>query len=1339
MTGRSATKRALKWLGIVVLVVLAIPVLAIAVVVLVANIDPGRRFIERETASLTSGMVHISNLTGRFPDALRIGQIQVSDAKGPYVTINDLVLDWSPSKLLHKVAQIDRLSATRLDFARLPESESKTSSSGGSSSLPVQIDLRQLNIEQAVIGAAVAGTGATLALSGSAHLPSLTEGTVQLDARRLDSPGHYAVDGRVESDAIKATVTADEPAKGLISSIAKLPDLGAIAIQASVNGPRDALGTQVGIHAGQLTASASGTVDLEHEAADLAINAQAPAMAPATGISWQSVVVDATVHGPFTKPDANGTIRIESLDASGAHIGTLAADIAGNAGQVSVHASISDLHVPGPKPDLFAANPVLLDVSARLDASDRPVTFAIHHPLVTADGIAKTSGVEQVQAHLVVPNLTPLAAAGGADISGSTDLNIQAEMKDGTTSAAIKGLVAITGGMAPVPALIGDKANIDLAATMHGQDITLSHLAVDGKALNVTAQGGLSDQRIDANWTIGLADLAAVQPSISGTMDVKGHAAGSLNDLAVQADIGADLAAKGYSSGHIVANVDATGLPAAPHAAVKANGTLLDAPLVLALTADEAKGLVNVNISQLSWKSLQAAGAVALAPQAVIPTGNFRVDLGRLADFEPLLGRPINGRANATLDSDDKGAKLNLTVRDVALPGTASISKAALSATVTDPTGHMAVDGTFTADGVSAGSAKSISARVTAKGPLEALGVTVAADAPAVAGGPLKLATVAVLNGQDRTLALSRMEASWKQQVLKLLAPAHFNFADGVAMDRVRLGFRQAELNVSGSAGSKLDLTATLRNLPADIGTVVSPAFAADGSIGADVRLTGTSSRPEGTVKFTASGVRQRKGPGQALPAANLVANAELLGTAVRLDTKLTAGPSHVAVTGTAPLAQGGALDLKTDGRIDLAMLDPLLMAQGRRARGEVTLDASVTGTTAAPLVRGSAELRKGDVTDFAVGAHLTDLAASVQAQGDTIRLAKFTGKAGSGTVGGNGTISLAGMMPIDLHFTANDARPVSSDLLTAQIDANLTVQGEVKGDMQAGGTVHVRRADIRIPDKMPPSIAVLQVRNANAPPPPPPEPVSQSTIALNLTLDAPEQVFIRGRGLDAELGGTIHIKGTAAKPIPDGGLHLRRGTLSVVGSTLTFSEGTIDFSGAGISDPSVHFVANSTTATIVATLTVSGSAKDPKITLSSVPDMPQDEILAQLLFNTSTSKLSPFQLAEIAAALASLSGATSGFDPLESLRNTFGLDRLSVGSSSSGSPTLEAGRYLARGVYLGAKQSASGGGTQATVQVDIAKGLKLETTAGSGSTTATGSTSSADAASVGLTYQFEY
>ncbi|WP_254073337.1 translocation/assembly module TamB domain-containing protein [Acidisphaera sp. S103] len=1328
----------LKWAAVVLLILLAIPVLAVAAVLILANVNPGRRFIQNETASLTGGMVRIEGLAGRFPDALRVGRIEVSDARGPYVTVTNATLDWSPSDLLNRTVLIDQLQAETVDVARLPVSSGQSSSSG-TFNLPVQVDLRQLHVGKAIIGAPVAGTAATLALDGSATLQTLTEGSVQLDVHRLDSPGHYTVTGRIAPDAIQATVTAQEPTRGLIASIAHLPDLGAVSIQASINGPKDALGTQVGVTAGPLTASVSGTVDLTHQVADLAVKANAPAMTPAAGVSWQSVLVDATVHGPFTRPDAKGTVQIASLSAGGVQIGALAADVNGNAGQVQLHATVSNLDIPGPKPSLFAANPVTLDASVRLDAPDRPVTFAVHHPLLSLDGTAKTAGVQRVQAHLVLPDVSPFAEAGGADVHGSTDIMIQAEMQNGTTTTSAKGKVAITGGMAPVPALIGDGGTIDVAASMHGQDISLSHLTLNGKSLTVTAQGGLSDQTVNADWTVALADLTAIQPNLSGRLDVKGHAGGTLNDLAVQAELGADLAAKGYSSGHITAKVDATGLPGAPHATVNADGKLLDAPLSLALTADEAAGAFKVSIDQASWKSLKAGGTASLTPPATLPIGNLHVDLGRLADLEPLLGRKITGQANATLESDDRAAKLALTVRDAALPGTAAIAKAVLNATVTDPTGHPAVDATFAADGVSAGTTQSATARVTAKGPIDALGITIDANAPAVAGAAAKLTTAATLNVQARTVALAKLEATWKQQTLRLLAPAKLTFADGVSVDRLRLGFQQAELTLSGSAGSKLDLTASLRNLPANIGSIVNPAFAADGMIAADARLNGTTAHPQGTIKLTATGLRQRQGPGQALPAANLTANAVLQGTSAQLDTKLTAGPSHLSVTGSVPLSQTGALNLKTDGHVDLAMLDPLLTAEGRRARGEVDLNASVTGTAASPLASGTAQLSKGDLADYTIGAHVSDLSASIQATGDTIRLTQFSGKAGPGTLGGSGSISLAGDMPVDLHFTANNARALASDLMSAMIDANLTVQGDIKGNLQAGGTLHVRRADIRIPDKLPPGVAVLPVRNASAPPPPPPPPATQSSIALNLTISAPQQVFIRGRGLNAELGGTIHIHGTATQPIPDGGLHLRQGTLSVIGTTLNFTEGTIDFSGAGIANPSIHFVATSTTASIVATLTVSGYASDPKITLSSVPDMPQDEILSQLLFNTSTSKLSALQLAQIAAALASLSGATAGFDPLESLRTGLGLDRLSIGSSSTGAPTLQAGRYVARGVYVGAQQSASGGGTQATVQIDLAKGLKLETTAGSGSTSATGAASSGDAASIGITYQFEY
>jgi translocation and assembly module TamB len=97
---------------------------------------------------------------------------------------------------------------------------------------------------------------------------------------------------------------------------------------------------------------------------------------------------------------------------------------------------------------------------------------------------------------------------------------------------------------------------------------------------------------------------------------------------------------------------------------------------------------------------------------------------------------------------------------------------------------------------------------------------------------------------------------------------------------------------------------------------------------------------------------------------------------------------------------------------------------------------------------------------------------------------------------------------------------------------------------------------------------------------------------------------------------------------------------------------------------------------------------------------------------------------------LADLSGVSSGSNPLDTVRKGLGLDRLSVGAgATSSSASIEAGRYVANGVYVGAKQGTSGAQTQATVQIDITKGLKVETDVGTGT----------GANSVGLTYGFEY
>ncbi len=151
-------------------------------------------------------------------------------------------------------------------------------------------------------------------------------------------------------------------------------------------------------------------------------------------------------------------------------------------------------------------------------------------------------------------------------------------------------------------------------------------------------------------------------------------------------------------------------------------------------------------------------------------------------------------------------------------------------------------------------------------------------------------------------------------------------------------------------------------------------------------------------------------------------------------------------------------------------------------------------------------------------------------------------------------------------------------------------------------------------------------------------------------------------------------------------------GAISLAGRSLDFTEGRISFDGGSITDPALHLVASSTSGNVIATLTIGGTAHAPKITLSSVPPLPQDEVLAHLLFGSGVGRLGALEVAGIAASLATLTGAGGGIgDPLDKVRQGLGLDRLAVRNGANGSPALEAGRYIAPRVYLGARQSASG------------------------------------------------
>ena len=101
-------------------------------------------------------------------------------------------------------------------------------------------------------------------------------------------------------------------------------------------------------------------------------------------------------------------------------------------------------------------------------------------------------------------------------------------------------------------------------------------------------------------------------------------------------------------------------------------------------------------------------------------------------------------------------------------------------------------------------------------------------------------------------------------------------------------------------------------------------------------------------------------------------------------------------------------------------------------------------------------------------------------------------------------------------------------------------------------GTVNLGRTVITVPDQLPGSLASLDVQHRNAPAavraqeqalaPAAAAGGGSGALTLDLTVNANNQIFVTGRGLDAELGGSLRLTGSTAAPQAVGQFTLRRG-----------------------------------------------------------------------------------------------------------------------------------------------------------------------------------------------------
>lgn len=1328
----------LRWLGWIGAAVTALPLIALLLILVALNTRQGRQAFERLIPRLTGDELVIAGLSGRFPDALRAARVDVRDGHGAWLVIHDLELSWSPSRLLRQQASIDRLAAGQIAFERLPDYPPDTEDTDWN--LPLEINVKVFRVDRVILSQQIIGKSATLDLTGTGRFTSPQRADLQLSITRHDQQGLYRGKVRLEPAGLHIELGIDEPPQGLLAAWFGLSELGRLSLSGQLEGPPSSAQLSLQLAAGELDAQLQGEINLQQEFMDLKLTASAASMRLRPGSSWQMATLDATIRGSYTQPKASGILRIDGLQAEGASVRRITAEIAGDAtGDLSLEASIEGLRIPGPQPDLFTSAPVMVQAGVRLEAPTRPLTFTLKHPLLRAQGKVNMAGDLRGDVLLNAPRLGSLATLAGLEAHGDLELNLQLTEVGHATRLVSKGQLNLTGGEPYLVALLGENTKFDASLLIQGPQVALSQLNVTGKVFRLSANGRYTPTKVNFDWKTSVSELTSLAPQLSGYFAAQGRLSGSPQDLGVTATLNGEMTSRQPQGGPFKGELQIRGLMTDfPSATLTARAALAGSPVDASLSASLRPGQdPRIVLERAEWKSTRLRGAFVVARDAIRPVGNLEWRTDRLEDVAPWLGESLTGSVTGSLTTSWRKTEdvvaLTLEGTKIGYAGV-TVDSIRSSGTFTERVKDSRLDGQISLLNFTAGTVGG-SAHVDFSGPAHAIRLAHSGTLRGSHGPPTEWSSTGMLNTATASLDVSTFKATWRDETLHLVAPVSFRLADGATVDSLRLRVRQADLQISGRLSPSLDLSAKVRAVPVGLATLLIPNFAADGSLNADARLIGPYGRPRGTISVTLTGVHLRQGSGRGMPPADVNLNADLDGNGALVAARLRAG-THVALTveGRAPIDSGGTLDVRSEGSLDMKVLDPLLTPQGRRMRGMAALKARITGTIADPRLDGDVQFSKGEFQDYAVGTRMTDIVASAQFDGETLRLTRFDGKMAPGRISASGAVGLRKPeWPIDIKITARNARPLSGERLNVTLDSDLDVRGTAQGRLNVAGTVIIRRAEIRIPERMPARIAVLDVRKPGATPPPPPSPGLD--VGLNLTIDAAREIFVRGRGLDAELGGKIRLQGTAQDPEPTGSFAMRRGEFKLAGRTLTFRKGEVGFDGGTLTDPALDFVASTSSPNITASLAIGGTASKPRISLSSVPDLPQDEILAQLLFGRNAASLGPLEMAEIASALAALTGVTGHFaNPLETVRQGLGLDRLSMGSSKAG-PTLEAGRYIAPGIYLGAKQGFTGATPSAAVQIDVTEGLKVEGTVGTGSP----SSSQSGTSSAGVIYQFEY
>ncbi|WP_319826008.1 translocation/assembly module TamB domain-containing protein [Thalassovita sp.] len=402
-------------------------------------------------------------------------------------------------------------------------------------------------------------------------------------------------------------------------------------------------------------------------------------------------------------------------------------------------------------------------------------------------------------------------------------------------------------------------------------------------------------------------------------------------------------------------------------------------------------------------------------------------------------------------------------------------------------------------------------------------------------------------------------------------------------------------------------------------------------------------------------------------------------------------GPGGTSMAASGTMAQDAAMmDMALTGTAPLALVNDLI--RPRTVTGLASYDLRINGRPALSSVTGRLSTRDARFAIPDQRLALEDISADVTLNGAQAQVSA------SSRVASGGTVQLSGPIALTAPFTAKLTTRMAGVVITeprlfeTTVDGALDLSGPLSGGAQISGRLSLGQTELRVPNASGTSYAdlpglqhigepaaVRQTRvAAGLVSDEQDRPATPTTYGLDLQVLAPDRIFVRGRGLDAELGGSLRLQGTTANVIPQGRFDLIRGRLDILGKRLTLDEGLIRLQGAF--DPYIQFKASTRSSDVTASIVIAGQASKPDLSFTSTPELPQDEVLALLLFGRDISAISPLQAVRLAAALRTLAGKGDGLSG--GIRKGLALDDLDVTTGDDGATEARAGKYLSENIY---------------------------------------------------------